>query len=75
MSTKITAPMPGTVQSIKVKKGDVVTSSQVLVLLQTLKNEVSVKADTGSKFEVVDVAASEGSNVSAGETLVVLKAI
>ncbi|GMG21132.1 unnamed protein product [Ambrosiozyma monospora] len=75
MSTKITAPMPGTVQSIKVKKGAVVSSSQVLVLLQTLKNEVSLKANGGSKFQVVDIAVSEGSNVRAGETLIVLKAI
>ena len=67
----VTAPMTGKIVSVKVRKGDSVKSNQVLCIIEAMKmeNEIcSQKAGT-----VHDVLVTQGSSVSEGDTLFVIR--
>ncbi|MBQ2941185.1 MAG: biotin/lipoyl-binding protein [Clostridia bacterium] len=66
----VNAPMPGTINAIKVKVGDSVTKGQVLVVLEAMKMENEIMADSDGK--VASVAVSQGQTVNTGDVLVTL---
>ena len=62
--------MPGTINSVKVKAGDSVTKGQVLVVLEAMKMENEIMAE--SDGTVASVAVSQGQSVNTGDVLVTL---
>ena len=66
----VNAPMPGTINAIKIKVGDSVTKGQVLVVLEAMKMENEIMAD--SDGTVASVAVSQGQTVNTGDVLVTL---
>lgn len=67
---RVSAPMPGTVLSVRVSEGDSVKASQVLVVLEAMKMENTVAAPGPARVERVLVR--EGQQVQRGEPLVEL---
>ena len=63
----VTAPLPGTIISIKVKPGDKVTANQTVAVLEAMKmeNEILAPADG----TVTAVYAKEGTSVNTGDVL------
>jgi pyruvate carboxylase len=64
------APMPGTVVSVPVKKGQKVSKGDVLLTLEAMKMETSVRADVDA--EIGELLAKPGLQVDAKELLIVL---
>lgn len=64
----ITAPMPGTIVSVKVNVGDTVKSGDVVCVLEAMKMENEIMAPKDGK--VVGVSASQGDSVNSGDVLV-----
>ena len=71
MATNICAHITGTVWKIEVQPGAAVTEGQTVVILESMKMEMPVEAE--SSGTVASIAVSEGQAVSEGETLVVLE--
>lgn len=69
--TAIVAQVPGNVWKINVQPGQRITRNQALVILESMKMEISVFA-TG-EGEVTQVLCAEGKPVQAGDPLVVIK--
>lgn len=67
---EITAPMPGKVLRVMVKEGDAVTAGQTLVVLEAMKMETSLAAESAATVKRVLV--SEGEMVDHGAVLVEL---
>ncbi len=67
----IAAPMPGTINDVKVKEGDSVKKGQVLVILEAMKmeNELMAPADG----VVASISVTKGASVNGGDVLVTLK--
>jgi acetyl-CoA carboxylase biotin carboxyl carrier protein len=55
----IASPMAGTVARLLVQAGDVVTSGQDVVILESMKMEIAVQADAGGRVRTVRVSAGE----------------
>lgn len=68
---EVKASMGGTVWKILVKPGDVVEAGQDVVILESMKMEIPVTAESGGK--VVEVCKGEGEFVQEEETLVRLE--
>lgn len=64
----VTAPMPGKVISSLVKDGEKVRAGDPLVVLESMKMEVAVRADRDA--EVREILVKEGAVVKRGEGLV-----
>lgn len=67
----VSAPMPGAVVAIRVKAGDVVKPGQPVVVLEAMKMQNELAAQTGGVVEEIVVAI--GQAVASGAPLVKLK--
>ena len=67
----ITAPMPGAVVAIRVKRGDLVQPGQAVVVLEAMKMQNELAARSGGV--VTDILIEEKAAVSAGQVLMRLK--
>lgn len=68
---KLTAPMPGTILSVKVNVGDTVKKGQVLAILEAMKMENEIPAPQDGTVATINV--SKGQQVNSGDVLVTLK--
>jgi len=64
---EITAPMQGTILSVKVKNGDSVSKGQVLFILEAMKMENEIMA--ANDGVITSVCVQEGASVSNGTVL------
>jgi len=64
----LTAPMPGTIQQILVKKGQRVRSGQTLMILEAMKMEHKIKSPTSG--EIISINYSLGNRVEMGANLI-----
>lgn len=67
-ASNVTAPMPGTIVSVKVKVGDTVKSGDLVCILEAMKMENEIFANADGK--VVAVSASAGASVNSGDVLI-----
>jgi pyruvate carboxylase subunit B len=67
----ITSSMQGMVLKIKVNVGDKVTKGSVVAVLEAMKMENDIQAESDGVVEEIFV--SEGDTVNAGDTLMVIK--
>jgi len=68
---RLTAPMPGKVVRVLVKKGDTVTARQPVVVVEAMKMENELRASRAGT--VAEVQVSEGMSVEAGAPLLVIQ--
>jgi len=66
----VAAHITGTVWKIEVKVGDKVTAGQTLVILESMKMEMPIEAE--SDGEVKEIRCKESQPVNEGDVLVVL---
>ncbi|MBS5788030.1 MAG: biotin/lipoyl-binding protein [Clostridioides difficile] len=69
-SGTVSAPMPGTINDVKVKIGDSVKKGQVLLVLEAMKMENEIMASVDGNVTSVNV--SKGASVSVGDTLITI---
>ena len=67
---KITSPLPGTVMAINVAVGDSVTAGQTVAVLEAMKMENNIAADTAGV--VKEICVNKGAIVQEGEPLIIL---
>lgn len=58
-SNQLSAPMPGTVISLSVAEGDKVAKGQVLMVIESMKMETSIKAIEDSQVERIHYSSGE----------------
>ncbi|UTR09200.1 acetyl-CoA carboxylase biotin carboxyl carrier protein subunit [Evansella sp. LMS18] len=68
---EIKTSMAGNVWKIQVSTGDEVSAGQEVVILESMKMEIPVEAETGGIVEEIKV--EEGSFVNEEEVLIILK--
>ena len=68
--SKVTTPLPGTILDVFVNVGDQVKAGQRVVLLEAMKMENNIEADTDGTVTAVEVR--KGDAVLEGQTLVVI---
>lgn len=68
--TKVTTPLPGTILDVFVNVGDQVKSGQRVVLLEAMKMENNIEADTDGTVTAVNIR--KGDSVLEGDTLIVI---
>ena len=66
----VTAPLPGTIISIKVKPGDKVTANQTVAVLEAMKMENEIEA--GYAGTVSEVKVAERDTVLEGAVLITI---
>ncbi|PIE84149.1 MAG: acetyl-CoA carboxylase biotin carboxyl carrier protein subunit [Bacteroidia bacterium] len=66
----ITSPLPGVVLDMKVKEGDTVKAGQPLLVLEAMKMENSIEAETDG--QVIKVYVKTGDSVMEGDALVTI---
>lgn len=69
--TTITAPMPGTILSIKVKQGSNVSKGDVIMILEAMKMENEILAPQDGTISSIDV--SEGATVNTSDLLATIQ--
>jgi pyruvate carboxylase len=69
-ANQVGAPMPGTVATVAVGQGDKVKRGDVLLTIEAMKMETSVRADRDAK--VAEIVTKPGESVDAKDLLVVL---
>ena len=69
-SGSVSAPMPGTINDVKVSVGDSVKKGQVLLILEAMKMENEIMASCDGKVTGVNVV--KGASVSVGDVLVTI---
>ncbi len=67
-SKKVTAPMPGTIMSVKVNVGDTVKADTLVAVLEAMKMENEIFA--GVEGTVASVNASNGASVNSGDVII-----
>ena len=65
---EVNAPMPGKIVKVFAKPGELVTEGQVLLVMEAMKMEYTLKAAAAGKIEAVSAAA--GDQVALGQNLV-----
>ena len=68
--TKVATPLPGTILDVCVNVGDQVKAGQRVVLLEAMKMENNIEADTDGTVTSVNVR--KGDSVLEGDTLIVI---
>ena len=68
--TKVTSPLPGTILDVFINVGDQVKAGQRVVLLEAMKMENNIEADTDGTVTSVNVR--KGDSVLEGDTLIVI---
>lgn len=68
----IGATMPGNIVSVPVKEGEMVDAGQVILVVEAMKMETSLKAPKAGKVKTIHV--SEGDRIAVGDLLVELDA-
>ena len=66
----INAPMPGTINDVRVKAGDSVKKGDVLLILEAMKMENEIMASCDGTISKVSV--SKGASVSVGDALITI---
>ncbi len=66
----IPSPLPGTVVTIKVNVGDAVNAGDTIMVLESMKMETEVKANSAGTVQSIQV--QEGANVQTGDALAVI---
>ncbi len=67
----VTAPLPGTINEIKVKVGDKVNAGDTVVVLEAMKMQNNIEAETAGTIASINV--NKGDAVMEGDTLVTIK--
>lgn len=67
----INAPMQGTIQSIRVKPGQIVKKGESLLILEAMKLENDITAE--HTVEIIDVLVQIGDSVDSGQPLLQVK--
>ena len=69
-SKTVTAPLPGAITKISVKVGDTVATGDTVLLMEAMKMENSITAETGGTVKAI--LCKEGDQVQSGQALVEL---
>ena len=67
---KVTAPLPGTITDIKVKVGDTVKDGDTVVVLEALKMQNNIEAE--SNGTVTAILVNKGDTVMEGDALITI---
>ena len=67
----VVAPLPGTINEIKVKMGDKVNAGDTVVILEAMKMQNNLEAETSGTITSINV--NKGDAVMEGDTLVTIK--
>ena len=67
----VIAPLPGTINEIKVKVGDKVNAGDTVVILEAMKMQNNIEAETSGTITSTNV--NKGDAVMEGDTLVTIK--
>jgi biotin carboxyl carrier protein len=67
----VVAPLPGTILELKVKEGDVVKKEQLLLMMEAMKMENRILAETAGTIKSIKVAT--GDSVLQGQVLIELE--
>ncbi len=67
----VVAPLPGTINEIKVKVGDRVNAGDTVVILEAMKMQNNIEAETSGTITSINV--NKGDAVMEGDTLVTIK--
>ena len=68
---QVVAPLPGTINEIKVKVGDKVNAGDTVVILEAMKMQNNIEAETSGTITSINV--NKGDAVMEGDTLVTIK--
>jgi len=66
----VVAPLPGTINDIKVKVGDKVNAGDTVVILEAMKMQNNIEAETSGTIASINI--SKGDAVMEGDTLVTI---
>ena len=67
----VVAPLPGTINEIKVKVGDKVNAGETVGILEAMKMQNNIEAETSGTITSINV--NKGDAVMEGDTLVTIK--
>jgi biotin carboxyl carrier protein len=70
-SSEIAAPMPGKIIKLNVQKGDAASVGQVLIVMEAMKMEYTLKASGAGKID--EVLCKSGDQVELGQALMRLE--